>query len=452
MRKHLIMGLGLVLALAVVAVPAQADDELRATVRDEISKWSEANGDDTFKVHWKNGLRFDSKNVKMKIGGRVFIDHWFVDDDDLVAAAAAAGAGEVDDDDYESGVEWRRLRLYNAGKLFNHVEWKLQLDFANPDEPEIRDAYIGLVNISDCLGCGFPNIRIGHSFVPFGLETITSSKYITFMERADAGSTFSPGRRYQVMLHDSFIGGQLNYAFSYFLTESVDDEQQFEFDNDADDQDGYGFAGRITYTPWYDCECSCRRLHIGVGAYTVEDIEEVSFAADGYSRVGDTSPLVSTGNIRLVEGLFVWNVELALVYGPFSLQAEYFSANVDAPAQGDPTFTGWYAQASYWLTGECRNYKKGVFSRVSPCCNFLDNDCCCYGGFEVAVRYDFVDLNDGAFAGGELTHLVVGVNWHMNPNARIMLNWFTSSTKDNANLNNIDESYTGIGVRFQVDW
>ncbi|MDJ0521988.1 MAG: hypothetical protein QNJ90_07920, partial [Planctomycetota bacterium] len=76
MRKHLILALGLVLAVA-VAAPAQADDDLRATIRDEISKWSEANDDNTFKVHWKNGLRLDSKNVKMKIGGRIMIDHWF---------------------------------------------------------------------------------------------------------------------------------------------------------------------------------------------------------------------------------------------------------------------------------------------------------------------------------------------------------------------------------------
>lgn len=65
------------------------------------------------------------------------------------------------------------------------------------------------------------------------------------------------------------------------------------------------------------------------------------------------------------------------------------------------------------------------------------------------MRYDSVDLTDAAIAGGELTHLVVGVNRHMNPNARIMLNWFTSGVEGGAVA---DESYTGIGVRFQVDW
>jgi len=450
MRKYMILGLGLVLALA-VATPAQADDDLRATIRDEISQWAQANDDNTFKVHWKNGLHLDSKNVQMKIGGRIMIDNWFVDDDDLVSAAAAAGAaGVIDDADYESGVEWRRLWIYNSGVLYKHVEWKLEIDFADPNDPSLRDTYFGLVDMDDCLGCAMPNIRIGHFKVPFCLEELTSSKYITMMERAEPANVFAPSFRYQIMLHDSFRGGQLNYAASYWLTESADDVSQIEFDNEGA-SDGWGWAGRITYTPWYDCECSCRRLHVGVGAYNVTDIQEIRYSADGYSRVGTTSPLVDTTTFP-ADGVFTWNVELALVYGPFTLQGEYFSAAVDSPATGDPTFSGWYATASYWLTGECSNYKKGVFDRVTPCCNFLDNDCCCKGALQLAVRYDFLDLTDGAIVGGELTHFIVGVNWHLNPNARIMLNWFTSNTNGNAQLNNIDESYTGLGLRFQVDW
>jgi phosphate-selective porin OprO/OprP len=184
-----------------------------------------------------------------------------------------------------------------------------------------------------------------------------------------------------------------------------------------------------------------------VGAYTVEDDTDVSFETYGFSDVGNTSPLASTGNMAN-DGYFCWNVELALVYGPFSVQGEFFSASVDNPALGDPSFTGWYAQASYWLTGECRNYDRGVFGRVSPCCNFLDNDCCCYGGLELAARYDFVDLDDAAIAGGEQTGIAVGVNWHLNPNARVMIDWFTNNIKRFG----VDESLMGVGVRLQVDW
>ncbi len=437
MRKHLILALGLVLASAAVATPAQADDDLRSTIRDEISKWSEAKDDNTFKVHWKNGLRLDSKNVKMKIGGRIQIDHYFVDDDDYVARGGVGG-----DAAFESGVHLRRMRLYNAGTLYGHVEWKLQMDFADPNDPGLADGYIGLVNMDDCLGCLMPNIRVGHFKPAIGLEQLTSSKYTTFIERSSVTNTFAPGRRYAVMAHDVFRGGQLGYRASYFSSDtSFDDDGELEFDN------GYGVAARIWYTPWYDCECSCRRLHIGVGAYTLEDITSVSFQDDGLIRTGTDPNLISTGALA-ADGAFVWNVELALVYGPWSIQAEYFSADVDTTVGSDPTFTGWYVQASYWLTGECRSYKKGVFSRTSPCCNFLDNDCCCMGGFELAARYETIDLVDGAVNGGEMTNWVIGLNWHLNPNARIQLNYMNVGVENGA----FDEDITALAVRWQVDW
>jgi phosphate-selective porin OprO/OprP len=443
MRSHFVISaVAVLLALAVFASPASADEDLRATIRDEISNWAQADDDNTFKVHWANGLALTSKNVQMRIGGRAHIDHWFVDDDNFV------GLG-VRDEEYESGVEWRRLRLKNSGLLYKHVEWSFSVDFQNPDEPELRDAYIGFVNLRECLGCGIPDVRIGHQKVPFSLAALTDSNCRQFMEMPAAVETFVyDPRRYAVMLHDSFVGGQLNYAVAYFLTQDVEELQQFEFDNNDNNDDGYGWAARLTYTPWYDCECSCRRLHVGAGMMSVNDVQTVDFDHGGYSRVGDLADLVNTGAMA-ADGFFAWNVELALVYGPFSLQGEYISVAMDSPALGDPTFTGWYAQAGYWLTGECRNYQRGVFACTNPCCNFLDNDCCCYGGLELAVRYDFTDLSDGAITGGELTNFVVGLNWHMNPNARLMINWFNTNVKNGIVA---DESYTGIGVRLQVNW
>ncbi len=443
MRMHLILGLGLVLAMAVLATPAQADDDLRATVRDEISHWAEAKDDNSFKVYWKNGLNLKTGNgdVKMKIGGRIQIDHYFVDDDDFVARGVADAA-------FESGVQLRRMRLYNSGVLHGHVEWKLQMDFADANDPVLKDGYIGLVDMDDCFGCLMPNIRVGHFKAPFGLEELTSSKYITFIERSSVTNTFGISRRYGVMLHDVFRGGQLGYAFSYFSEDgSLEDDGEVEFDN------GYGLAGRIWYTPWYDCECSCRRLHVGVGAYTLEDITSVRFNDDGLVRTGTDPNLIDTTAIA-ADGAFVWNVELALVYGPFSLQGEFFSATVSDTANTDPSFTGWYVQASYWLTGECRKYSKGAFKRVSPCCNFLDNDCCCYGGVELAAKYEVIDLNDGAIQGGKMTNWVIGLNWHLNPNARIQLNYMNVGVKGGplAAAAPFDETLTALAIRWQVDW
>jgi phosphate-selective porin OprO/OprP len=371
----------------------------------------------------------------MKIGGMIQLDHYFVDDDDMAVVVGDAA--------FESGVNARRVRLHNAGLLHGNVEWKLEMDFADPNDPVFADMYIGLVNLDDCFGCMMPNIRVGHFKAPIGLEELTSSKYITFMERSSTTNTFALGYRYGVMLHDVFRGGQLGYALGYFSDNGdFADNGQVEFD------EGYGLAARVWWTPWYDCACSCRRLHVGAGIYSLDEIGTVRFRDDGYIRTGNTPDLIDTGNLA-AQGVTVWNAELALVYGPWSLQGEYYSATLDG--SGDPTFTGWYAQGSYWLTGECRQYKNGVFSRTSPCCNFLENECCCYGGFELAARYEVVDLTDGAIAGGEMTNWTVGLNWHMNPNARIQINYFNINV-DGGPFNLNDQDMTGLGVRLQVDW
>jgi len=438
MRSHFaIFAAAVALALAAFASPASADDDLRATIRDEISNWSAAQDDNTFKVYWKNGLRMDAKNVQMKIGGELMIDQYFVDNDDFVTSG-------VPDAAFQSGAELRRARLENAGTLYGHVEWKLSVEFGNPNNPTLVDGYIGLVNMDDCLGCLMPNIRVGYQKVPFGLEQQTPLKFNTFMNRSSATETFTPNRQFGIMIHDVFRGGQLGYAFGYFGA-----DQTFASDGELEWDEGYGLAGRIWYTPWYDCACSCRRLHIGGGGIYVDDISSVRLSNSGPFRVGTTPSIVDTGTLAATDA-FVWNIELALVYGPWSVQGEYFSASPNG--SGDPTFTGWYAQLSYWLTGECRSYATGAFGRTSPCCNFLDNDCCCKGGIELAGRYSSVDLTDGAIAGGELTDWVIGVNWHLNPNARIMLNYMSANVDNGGPFQIRDQDITGLGLRFQVDW
>jgi phosphate-selective porin OprO/OprP len=114
-------------------------------------------------------------------------------------------------------------------------------------------------------------------------------------------------------------------------------------------------------------------------------------------------------------------LEAAWVAGPLSLQGEYIFANADASSTGN--FDGYYAQISYFLTGEHRKYKpsSGAFSRVKPKKNWGWNKG--PGAWEVAVRYSSVDLDDSSVSGGELDDVTVGLNWYLNPNTRLMWNY-----------------------------
>ncbi len=65
-----------------------------------------------------------------------------------------------------------------------------------------------------------------------------------------------------------------------------------------------------------------------------------------------------------------FGLEAAGVFGPFSVQGEYQTADFDGANDGasDVDTGGYYVQASYILTGESRGYtgKAGKFDKVRP--------------------------------------------------------------------------------------
>lgn len=436
--------------LVASAGAARADDDMRQIIREEIASYmaaqpapaaSSSSSDDgnVFKVYWKSGLRLDTKDksVKLKIGGRLHIDANFYSDDDLEDNAGV---------DLQDGVEIRRVRLYNSGQIGKHVAYKAQFDFAD-GSVTFNDIHIDLVNLRDCLGCGMPNVRVGHFYEPFAREAQDSSKYYTFMEIAGSSETFGQGRNTGIMLYDSWLGDRVNYGVGYFLgaTPGVDDDEGAGIW----EEDGYGVSALVSWAPIWDCDCECRRLIIGASVSHRDELDEVRYRARPGLHVTDQR-LIDTGVLPDCDSFTTFNGHLIWVNGPWSVQAEYFSSNVDAPGLGDPTFSGYYAFVSYWLTGECRSFQHGAIDRTKICCDFLDDDCCCKGGLELAARYDYVDLTDAAIVGGEQTVITVGLNWYWNANMRIMLNVLFGDVEDGRGV--INESYTAVGLSFRVDW
>ena len=138
---------------------------------------------------WKNGLRFETGDgkFKFKLGGRIMNDWgWFDEDNDILRNIG----------DQVDGTEFRRARLYIAGEIYNNIGFKAQYDFASSGRPDFKDVYLELKKIP-VLG----NFKVGHFKEPYSLENLTSSKYITFMERS-LNNAFSPSRNTGFMLHN----------------------------------------------------------------------------------------------------------------------------------------------------------------------------------------------------------------------------------------------------------
>ena len=109
-----------------------------------------------------------------------------------------------------------------------------------------------------------------------------------------------------------------------------------------------------------------------------------------------------------------YNVELAWRRGPAMLLSEYTRTDVSNPALGNPSFDGYFVEASWILTGEMRAYnnKGGVFGGIPIAKSVYQNG---KGAWELYTRYSDINLNDGTIDGGDMQIATLGLNWWLTP-------------------------------------
>lgn len=323
--------------------------------------------------------------------------------------------------DADDGADFRTARLWARGGLREGTNYMLELDFgslasANPGRPNFQNAFLEQENLP------VGTVRAGRWKQPFSLETATSIRFLTFIERANLFA-FVPFRRTGVGFFDFSDDERTTWAASVFR--SADDGFG---GSKGDGYRGLATAGRLTRLAWAGAD-DTQLLHVGA-AYTWNGVDgTVRFARFPEFALGvggsATPAMFDTGRLA-ADGYHVFGLEAASVSGPLSLQAEGTVAVVDRTrGGGTAVFPGWYVFASYFLTGESRTYirKAGAFDRVTPRSEFTATKAGVggTGAWELAVRLSQVDVSD--VGGGRLTDLTVGLNWHLNPNAKLQFNY-----------------------------
>lgn len=328
--------------------------------------------------------------------------------------------------DIPNGSAFRRARFGFSGD-YGVFDYRIEMDFALPGRPSFLDVTVGM-NELPCVG----HVRIGHFFEPFSMERLTRNRFLTFMERALPDQPFAPARNLGAMIYNWSDDQMTTWALgSFYVNSDV-------WGDAVGDSHGQSVTGRMTRLLWYDEPSDGRYwCHVGGGySFRGSDHKRVRFRAQPEARLGSAVPnipfVVDTGDIAANFNQLI-NAELALVYGPWSASAEYFWVPVDRINAPNPTFHGWYAQTSYFLTGEHRPYnrKDGTFDRVYPFEDFFrvstpTGICTGAGAWEAAVRISQLDLNSRGVAGGMVTDLTVGLNWYMNPWTRLTTDWVHS--------------------------
>ena len=365
-------------------------------------------------AEFRNGfLTFEShdKDFKFWFDNRVYFDMAYFPTDDVYNPIG-------------NGVNIRRARFAVKARVFKHWGGEIDLDFAG-SAIEMKDMYIQYFFMNGDKDWG--HLKVGQFKEGFSMETTTTSRYLTFMERS-LMSKFSPSRHLGIAYTQwgkkwLFTGGV------FFNTQGEFEEVEFSQDKNkkAGIDEGYSLTGRMVFTPIHDDE---KVLHIG-GAYSyrtpltsTEVYKSYRYSTRSLTSINrkkylDTDDVVNVDN----ENLF--NVELAGSFRNFVFQSEYTSSNLsgtdlnNTEGASKAHFEGAYAQVGWLIFGGKYNYnmKEGEFTQVTR-----GKD---WGDLELAFRFDYLDANDfdAKIYGGSANAYTMGLNYYVNNNVKFMLNY-----------------------------
>lgn len=342
---------------------------------------------------------------------RAFIDAGLIRDEDRTTANARlttfrlGGAGSIGGRD---GVKYFML-------------WELRDLFGNP-QPEARLRYaLFHVDIDK-----HTYVEVGQNDQPFALEGMATTKMMSFMEFG-LPLALVPLYHFGAVTtrhHDNW--GAAFGVFSGTLGQRYHDS-------------GKGWSARAFASPIKD---GPNLLHVGA-SYGERDpdgqiyrlfLRPETFIFD--------HPLVDTGLITDVKALKPLGLEAAWVRGPLSLQGEFVHLNMTrhAPAE-NLGFNGGYVYIAYSLTGEQRPFDSGIggFASIRPRGKTA---------VEILARVSWLDLDDKTIRGGKEVNFTAGLNWYLNPHARMMFNVIAADSKRGGRERNLLVGQ----ARLQLDW
>ena len=326
--------------------------------------------------------------------------YWY--DSDFLNLDSDAGDGS----DADSAM--RRAELVLKGKGPGNIEWVLGYD---AKASKFLDA-----NIKYKLG-GNSNtfIQAGQYKQPNSLEELSSTKNNDFISKAMITNTFAVARRLGVGAGwGDNNWGVTGGVFGDELTRNL--------------AQGSGFGARGYWAPIND---KGSILHFGL-SYVDYDAK----ITDGTASLEDTmrfrarpdadfsNRLIDTGKLADTDGISTLGAEAFWVAGAFKLQGEYMKTNAQRSAGLDDfSSSGGYISGLWNITGETWGYKAGT--PTTPLPNEPGR-----GIWQVGLRYDTLDLNDGLIQGGKMNTLTAGVNWYWRSNFKFMVNYVKAdSTK-----------------------
>jgi phosphate-selective porin OprO/OprP len=382
----------------------------------------------------------------------------------------------------------RRLVFGAEGSMPGGFGYKVEFDFA-----QAQVSYEDIVITWGKKGSPW-QFTVGNFYPLSSLETMTSSRLTSFLERASLTDAFGYNRRIGAAVAyadpaDTFIfsaglwGTEINdnnYSGSVSITVPIVDGATSgtgtgtvtSSSSPNWNRTGWQASARAVFSP----TLGETRLHLGANFQyrkTNQDAQNVRYRTRPLTQVTDQR-FIDTNTIA-ADGDTIVGLELAAIHGPVHFAGEaqkvwvrgykpgtVFDTNNAAGGTfyaDDPSFMSGYAEVGFYLTGETRGYKGGKWDRTKVL-KPLDKGG--IGAVQINGRVDYVDLQDrvgstGITApnyvnGGKQLGFQASLIWNPMDYVRLMAQYAHINYEGGPRIAGIDPTSTDkTGEKFKVD-
>jgi phosphate-selective porin OprO/OprP len=454
---------------------------------------------------WKVGLFKGRPSIysadganSLSLVGRLQFDVGNYFQNSAPGVGGARGADQRTQRDLNSGYDLRRGRLGITGTYARDWQFDFVAEFGNINTAGVTQAGASAANpvpgATEVTGQlltasmtynGFKNIALvaGYTDVYDAFGEAVSSADITFNERPAitnlvttnlagnepraAFGVLGSGERWY---GEGWVTGAQN-------TDPVNGQQAavaarggFLPYKAADSFFAFGGSGSYIFNPPHNDAAT------GTSSNGVSPVGKTSFTLSERPELRiDPTNSITTGAINASHAGH-YGLEFAGAWKSLWLDGEIDAITVEqiksSPAQTIPapdlSFSGYYAELGYFLTGEQRPYStaKGAWTTVRPT-NTFSLSGSGWGAIEVAGRYSFADLNSGTPSqggvfGGKQSIYQIGLNWYPVPNVRFLLDYLIAGVDRRTSagapagqvtgVTNLGTSFQAVVLRSQVNW
>lgn len=379
-------------------------------------------------ISWKGSPVFSNGSASFKVKGRIQYDAGLLMTPTSVQDRAKGYSNEL-----------RRLRLGGEGKLGGGFGYKL--------ETELSDNGVDLVDTFITYEKGKWLVTLGNHNQFQSLDELIGDTTGSVMERAAFTDAFGFERRLGLSMQ--YQAGPLLAQAGIFSDSADSLTNAADGPEGGDENNSYGVDGRIVLAPKW----GKTQLHFALSGH-MRDFQRLSETPQRYRQ----RPYLHSVNSRFLatpriaaDGESHYGVELAGTQGAFWWAGEAHWLRVSRPGLSDPRFFGGYAEVGAFLTGETRSYKNGIFGSTKPKRPFGSGG---IGAWQVALRYDYLDLNDRDIVGGTQNATIAALVWTPIEFLRFNLNYARIDYRDAAILagSRADYGVDVIGWRAELDF